>query len=44
MVTDDGSSPTVCVPKRGGIECGPVDAGEREGAMEGPSEQPFGIL
>ena len=35
MVTDDGSPPIVCAPRRGGIECDPVDAGGREGAMEG---------
>ena len=44
MVTDDGCSSTVRTPREGGIECSPVDAGEREGAMEGPSEWPFGRL
>ena len=30
MVTDDGSSSTVRTPRRGGIECGPVDASVKE--------------
>ena len=30
MVSSNGGSTTVCTPRQGGIECGPVNAGERE--------------
>ena len=44
MVTDDGSSPVICTPRRGGIERSPSHASGGEGTMDGLCEGSFGLF